>query len=117
MRRKIPFCAAAVLVAGFGVYAFASVYSADVSNAPLERGDTVIFVRNQQLFFDSKVNGPLPQKGNFQLLEDVGGQLETDFGPGDPGYLGGRWKLDSNGDNTIDTYFSCPLLPPGRETR
>jgi len=42
----------------------------------------------------------------------------TKFGPGDPGYLGGRWWEDTNGNNekdATDHYFLCPLLGPGRE--
>ena len=37
------------------------------------------------------------------------------IGPGDPGYVGGRWKEDFDGDNTFH-YFLCPLLGPGRDT-
>ena len=51
----------------------------------------------------------LPPRGKFQLLENG----ETDYGPGDKGYLGGRWKMaDGNGGYK---YFLCPLLGPGRE--
>ena len=38
-------------------------------------------------------------------------------GPGQPGYLGGRWWEDTNGDgvqDAADHFFLCPLLPPGR---
>jgi len=43
----------------------------------------------------------------------------TKFGPGDPGYLGGRWWEDTNGKNEMDAtdlYFLCPFLGPGRES-
>jgi hypothetical protein len=53
--------------------------------------------------------------GRFQKLENG----TTEFGPGDPGYLGGRWWIDNNGDNIQDeneTFLLCPLLPPGRAT-
>lgn len=84
------------------------------------RGDgPVIYVVSQDLFFDSIVTAdPLPQKGPFQELRNVGGLLETDYGPGDVGYRGGRWWLDLNGNGSMDggdKYFSCPLLGPGRE--
>ena len=49
----------------------------------------------------------------------VDNQLTTEFGPGDHGYVGGRWWLDVNGNNQMDSedlYFSCPLLGPGRES-
>ena len=41
----------------------------------------------------------------------------TEYGPGDPGYLGGRWWVDSNPNGIMDpddSYFLCPLLGPGR---
>jgi hypothetical protein len=83
------------------------------------RGDGalgVIYVRSQGLYYDTFVtNETLPMQGNFQKLENH----VTDFGPGDPGYLGGRWWIDTNGNNVMDptdTYFHCPLLGPGRTT-
>jgi hypothetical protein len=39
------------------------------------------------------------------------------FGPGQAGYLGGRWWEDMNGNGVQDPedhFFLCPLLPPGR---
>ena len=78
----------------------------------------VVYVRSQGLYYDSIVTADLPRKGRFQKLEMVNARLETDFGPGDPGYLGGRWWLDVNGDTVMDegdNYFLCPLLGPGRE--
>lgn len=84
------------------------------------RGDgPVIYVTSQDLFYDSIVTAdPLPQKGPFQKLDVSGMHPATYFGPGDAGYRGGRWWVDSNGDNVMDGgdhYFSCPLLGPGRE--
>jgi hypothetical protein len=50
---------------------------------------------------------PLPNKGPFQLLEDGGPTgLQTEFGPGDVGYVGGRWFKPGRPNE----YFSCPLL-------
>ena len=81
----------------------------------------VIYVRSQGLYYDS-IGGPhLPLHGPFQKLElnvpyDGGVRNETDYGPGDQGYVGGRWWID-DGDGVQgpeDTYFSCPLLGPGR---
>jgi len=43
--------------------------------------------------------------------------LATEFGPGDTGYLGGRWWIDANGNSYMDegdAFFLCPLLGPGR---
>jgi hypothetical protein len=74
----------------------------------------VIYVTSQGFYYDTyTVADPLPFQGPFQKLEN--GTIE--FGPGDPGYLGGRWWGDTNGNNIMDAtdhYFLCPLLPPGR---
>ena len=74
----------------------------------------VIYVTSQGLYYDTyTVVDPLPFKGPFQKLENG----TTEFGPGDAGYLGGRWWVDTNGNNIMDTtdhYFLCPLLGPGR---
>jgi hypothetical protein len=73
-----------------------------------------IFVTSQGLYYDTfVVKDPLPMEGRFQLLENG----QTEFGPGDPGYLGGRWWEDLNANGVQDPedhYFLCPLLPPGR---
>ena len=53
--------------------------------------------------------------GPFQLLANG----QTEFGPGDPGYLGGRWWVDVNGNNiqdSGDSFLLCMLLGPGRTT-
>lgn len=86
-------------------------------DAKAGRGDgPIIYVTSQDLYYDSIVTAdPLPPKGPFQLLEMGPNGLQTEFGPGDPQYRGGRWKMDSDGDGDIDHYFSCPLLPPGRD--
>jgi hypothetical protein len=76
----------------------------------------VIYVTSQGLYYDTFVtNESLPMKGPFQLLENG----TTEFGPGDPGYLGGRWWVDENGNGVQDSgdrFFHCPLLGPGRPT-
>lgn len=75
----------------------------------------VVFVTSQGLYYDTfVVRDPLPPHGRFQLIEDG----QTEFGPGDPGYLGGRWWEDTDGNGIQDPddhYFLCPLLPPGRQ--
>jgi hypothetical protein len=76
----------------------------------------VVYVTSQGLYYDTFVTADtLPMKGRFQLLENG----QTEFGPGDPGYLGGRWWVDVN-DNGVqdkgDRFFLCPLLGPGRAT-
>jgi hypothetical protein len=83
------------------------------------RGDgPIIYVTSQGLYYDSIVTAdPLPDKGPFQLLEVGPLGLQTEFGPGDRGYVGGRWWMDTDGNGVMDDtdhYFSCPLLGPGR---
>jgi len=75
----------------------------------------VVYVESQNLCYDSIVTAQnLPNKGPFQdLVPDMDaaehcgeGSLITEFGPGDVGYVGGRWDLDGD-------LFMCPLLGPG----
>jgi hypothetical protein len=83
----------------------------------------VIYVENQGLYYDSIVTAsPLPYNGPFQKLYECPPGLLTDLctenGPGDTEYYGGRWWMDTNNNGEMDetdSYFSCPLLPPGRE--
>lgn len=81
----------------------------------------VVYVRSQGLYYDTFVSASsLPPHGRFQKLEpQLDAPSETDFGPGDPGYLGGRWWVDANGNGVQDdgdSFLLCPLLPPGRPT-
>jgi hypothetical protein len=83
------------------------------------RGDGalgVVYVSSQGLYYDTFVTADvLPMNGRFQKLENG----VTEFGPGTPGYLGGRWWVDANGDNIQnegDVFLLCPLLGPGRTT-
>ena len=78
----------------------------------------VVYVLSQDLFYDSIVLTDLPPNGRFQqLLPGVGPSgLATEFGPGDVGYLGGRWWVDVNENGMQDegdAFFLCPLLGPG----
>jgi hypothetical protein len=81
-----------------------------------DRAPGVVYVTSQGLYYDTfVVKDPLPMEGRFQLITNG----QTEFGPGQPGYLGGRWwqDLNSNGvQDADDHYFLCPLLPPGRPT-
>lgn len=78
----------------------------------------VVYVTSQGLYYDSiVVADPLPAKGRFQQLSMGMNGLETEFGPGEPGHLGGRWWMDLNENGSMDDedhYFLCPLLGPGR---
>ncbi len=74
----------------------------------------VVYVSGQGLYYDTFVTAEtLPPHGRFQKLENG----VTEFGPGDQGYVGGRWWVDANGNNIMDegdSYLLCPLLGPGR---
>lgn len=78
----------------------------------------VVFVTSQGLYYDSiVVVDSLPANGRFQQLIPGENGLSTEFGPGTPGHLGGRWWIDLNEDGEMDSgdkYFLCPLLGPGR---
>jgi hypothetical protein len=80
----------------------------------------VVYVTSQGLYYDSiVVADSLPMKGDFQSLIPGMNGLQTEFGPGAPGHLGGRWWLDLNQDGVMDEgdrFFLCPLLGPGRST-
>jgi hypothetical protein len=80
----------------------------------------VVYVTGQGLFYETFGTTDLPPKGPFQELippeVSASGFPETEYGPGDPGYLGGRWWVDANGNGQQDegdAYFQCPLLGPG----
>ncbi len=91
-------------------------------------GGPIIYVTSQGLYYDSIVTAdPLPSRGPFQQLFPpgtnpdwpAGNTLSTEFGPGNPGHVGGRWWVDVNGNGEMDEgdrFFSCPLLGPGRES-
>jgi hypothetical protein len=78
----------------------------------------VIYVESQGLYYDTFGAADLPPLGRFQELKTSGPNApSTEYGPGDVGYLGGRWWVDENGNGIMDhedTYFLCPLLGPGR---
>lgn len=78
----------------------------------------VIYVTSQGLYYDTIVLGDLPaMKGRFQQLVPTMYGLETEWGPGDHGHVGGRWWMDANENGEMDyedLYFMCPLLGPGR---
>jgi len=50
----------------------------------------------------------------------MNGQAYTEFGPDSPGYLGGRWWMDTKGNDEMDVgdhFFLCPLLGPDKPLR
>ena len=98
-----------------------SVYAKERTKGRNAAGTPVIYVTGQDLFYDTILLGELPYNGtdNFQKLEMDGPTgVQTEFGPTDTGYFGGRWWVDANGSGEMDegdAFFSCPLLGPGRE--
>jgi hypothetical protein len=119
IRRNLFFALLALMALGTTATASAQRPS---FNDPPPPSRTVIYVTGQGLFYDSIVLGTLPPNGPFQKLEMDGpppSGLQTEFGPGDPGYVGGRWWVDVNDNDVMDdedAYFLCPLLAPGYPT-
>ena len=99
------------------IVAMLAVIPASAAGGTQGRGPAgVIYVTSQGLYYDTyTVVDPLPFQGPFQQLQNG----QTEFGPGDSGYLGGRWWVDTNSNGVMDPtdhYFLCPLLGPGRTT-
>ena len=96
-----------------------SVYAKQYQKGRGADGFPVIYVTSQDLVYDTLLLKELPFNGteNFQKLEMDGPTgVQTEFGPTDTGYYGGRWWIDVNGDGMMDEgdhYFLCPLLGPG----
>src|SRR5680860_342021 len=110
MKRIFVLLAVVVAVLATSVQAFAEG-DPQRDGAPPIAGP--VYVTGQGLYYDVILGPDLPMNGRFQEL--VAGT--TEFGPGDPGYLGGRWWIDANGNDIMDegdTFFLCPLLGPGR---
>ncbi len=97
-----------------------NVYAKERTKGRGAAGMPVIYVTSQHLYYDTIVLKDLPYNGteNFQRLEMAGPTgLQTEFGPTDTGYFGGRWWVDANPNGYMDeedVYFLCPLLGPGR---
>jgi hypothetical protein len=110
-----------IALAGVITLMTSSVYAKERTKGRGAPGSPVVYVTSQDLYYDSIVLADLPYNGteNFQLLETMAGPsgLQTEFGPTDTGYLGGRWWIDANPNGYMDegdVYFLCPLLGPGR---
>lgn len=82
-----------------------------------------IYVESQDAFYETIVpitpDKGLPMNGPFQQIWPDGGPGDyphTAVGPGDPGFVGGRWWVDANMNYEMDAgdvFFLCPLLGPG----
>jgi hypothetical protein len=116
--KKLKLVGAAVLVTGAALAATHAM----ANDRTTGRGTgPVIYVESQGLFYDTIGLADLPAHGRFQQLYPgmgpAGAAASTEFGPGDVGYLGGRWWVDANGNgyqDEADAFFLCPLLGPGR---
>jgi hypothetical protein len=110
----------AVLLITTAIIIDSAVYADMRSTGRGSIGQPVVYVTSQGLFYDSIALADLPPIGNFQqLVPGMNGALSTEFGPGQPGHLGGRWWIDLNLNGEMDAddkYFLCPLLGPGRDT-
>ena len=123
-KKQTVFLPLLIFAAAIVIFAFPTEASAKRGGQGGRGDGPVIYVTGQGLYYDSIVAAdPLPAKGPFQKLEMGPSGLQTEFGPGDRGYVGGRWWLDANGNGVMDPpgedgdhYFSCPLLGPGRES-
>ncbi len=91
------------------------------TGTPAGHEGPMIYVTSQDLVYRTVILAAgLPNEGDFQQLEPGKGPtgLQTEFGPRDVGYLGGRWWVDMNNDTYMDdddVYFMCPLVGRGYE--
>ena len=82
-------------------------------------GQPEVYVTSQGLAYDSIVLTAIPfvEGAPYQELEFAGPTgLQTEWGPGDRDFVGGRWWIDENSDGLMDagdSFFICPLLGPG----
>jgi hypothetical protein len=85
-------------------------------NHPVHRSISTNYQADQQYIN----HGPFQQLFPPGTNPDLPGfnMLSTEYGPGNAGYVGGRWWVDIDGngetDEGVDHFFSCPLLGPGR---
>ena len=112
---------ATIALASIIIFMTSSVYAKERTKGRGAPGSAVIYVTSQDLFYDTILLGDLPFNGtsNFQQLQPGAGPsgVQTEFGPTDTGYFGGRWWIDANVNGYMDDediYFLCPLLGPGR---
>lgn len=107
------------LVLAVGIMLPAAGEAAPPTGTPPGPAGPQIYVTGQDLVYNTVVLFDLPMVGPFQKLEMAGPTgLQTEFGPGDLDFVGGRWWVDVNANSVMDeedVYFLCPLLGPGYE--
>jgi hypothetical protein len=110
-----------IALAGAATLLTTGAFAKDRTKGRGAPGNPVIYVTSQDAFYDTLLLATLPFNGttNFQKLEmDGPSGVQTEYGPGDTGYYGGRWWVDINEDGFMDEgdhFFLCPLLGPGRD--
>jgi hypothetical protein len=97
-----------VLVTAF----LAIIVAASAMPAAARPPRSAVYVASQGLCYDTFVSAEsLPPRGPFQLIVPSTicgpGTSMTQYGPGDPGYVGGRWVTPEG------THFLCPLIGGG----
>lgn len=108
-----------IALAGVITLMSSSIYAKERLKGRSAAGLPVIYVTSQDLYYDTLLLVELPFNGteNFQKLEMAGPTgVQTEFGPADSEYYGGRWWVDANPNGYMDAddfYFLCPLLGPG----
>jgi len=108
-----------IALAGIITLMSSSIYAKERMKGRGANGLPTIYVTSQDLFYDTLLLVELPYNGteNFQALEMAGPSgVQTEYGPSDTGYYGGRWWVDTNPNGYMDAddfYFLCPLLGPG----
>lgn len=123
MRQIVKFSVAPLILLAITIFSLITIDAFAKRGGEGGRGDgPVVYVIGQDLYYDSIVTAdPIPPHGPFQQLlppDGTDSRLRTQYGIGDPEYVGGRWWVDVNGSGEMDEgdhFFMCPLQGPGRE--
>ena len=108
-----------IALAGVITLMSSSIYAKERMHGRGLADTPIIYVTSQDLYYETLLLAALPYNGteNFQKLEFDGPTgFQTEWGPTDTGYYGGRWWIDANENGYMDdgdVYFLCPLLGPG----
>lgn len=110
----MPVVVAAVMVLAMGAMTVLADRAEAVKPPTTPPPRVVVYVESQGLCYESIVTAQnLPPHGPFRTLapdlDETCGEdsLITEFGPGDQGYVGGRWILPDG------RRFMCPLIGGG----
>jgi hypothetical protein len=88
----------------------------------LKNGDAYIYVTSQNKYYRTIV--PISAEKGLPYIGHNGDSFQelynfmTDYGPGDPGYRGGRWWIDSNPNGEMDEFTPISyVLYSGQDTK